>query len=174
MAQTISEKEFEQAAREFLVANAEPRVDAEQAWGEGSDQVSLLPERTLEEEQAELEASRAWAQRRFDAGFGWIGGPVELGGRGLSRDYQRVYDAVEGAFDTPPMTAYGIGLGMVAPTILAHATDEVKRRYLRSMWRGDIVACQLFSGHLSDRRAGRRRRQSPGIQLLLDTTCLLA
>ena len=43
------------------------------------------------------------------------------------------------------MTAYGIGLGMVAPTILAHATDEVKERYLRSLWRGDIVACQLFS-----------------------------
>ena len=34
---------------------------------------------------------------------------------------------------------------MVAPTILAHATDEVKERYLKSMWRGDIVACQLFS-----------------------------
>ena len=38
----------------FLEANAEPRVEAEQAWGEGSDQVSLLPERTLEEEIAEL------------------------------------------------------------------------------------------------------------------------
>jgi alkylation response protein AidB-like acyl-CoA dehydrogenase len=33
----------------------------------------------------------------------------------------------------------------VAPTILAHATDEVKERYLKKMWRGDIVACQLFS-----------------------------
>jgi acyl-CoA dehydrogenase len=43
------------------------------------------------------------------------------------------------------MTPYGIGLGMVAPTILAHATDEVKALYLRSLWRGDIVACQLFS-----------------------------
>ena len=34
---------------------------------------------------------------------------------------------------------------MVAPTILAHATDEVKERYLRTLHRGDIVACQLFS-----------------------------
>jgi len=33
----------------------------------------------------------------------------------------------------------------VAPTILAHATEEVKEAYLRKMWRGDIVACQLFS-----------------------------
>jgi alkylation response protein AidB-like acyl-CoA dehydrogenase len=34
---------------------------------------------------------------------------------------------------------------MVAPTILAHAIPEVKERYLRSLYRGDVVACQLFS-----------------------------
>jgi acyl-CoA dehydrogenase len=43
------------------------------------------------------------------------------------------------------MAVYGIGLGMVAPTILAHATDPVKGAYLRPMYRGDIVGCQLFS-----------------------------
>ena len=80
MADTVPEAEFEKAALAFLEANAEPRVEVEQAWGEGSDQVSLLPERTPEEEHAELEAARAWAQRRFDAGFGWITGPVEYGG----------------------------------------------------------------------------------------------
>ncbi|HMK63322.1 MAG TPA: acyl-CoA dehydrogenase family protein, partial [Acidimicrobiales bacterium] len=68
-----------------------------------------------------------------------------FGGRGLTRDHQRAYEALEAQFTVPPMTVYGIGLGMVAPTILAHATDEVKERYLRAMWRGDIVACQLFS-----------------------------
>jgi len=34
---------------------------------------------------------------------------------------------------------------MVAPTILAHATDKVKDAYLRKMYRGDIIGCQLFS-----------------------------
>jgi acyl-CoA dehydrogenase len=145
MPETISQEDFEHSALSFLEANVEPRVAANLAWGEGSDQVSILPERTLEEELAELAGARAWAQKRFDAGFGWITGPAEHGGRGLSRDFQRSYDACEGRFATPPMTPYGIGLGMVAPTILAHATDEVKERYLRSMWRGDIVACQLFS-----------------------------
>ncbi len=43
------------------------------------------------------------------------------------------------------MTVYGVGLGMVAPTILAHGTEEVKERYLKAMYRGDIVGCQLFS-----------------------------
>ncbi len=34
---------------------------------------------------------------------------------------------------------------MVAPTVLAHGTPEVRESYLRRLWRGDIVACQLFS-----------------------------
>jgi alkylation response protein AidB-like acyl-CoA dehydrogenase len=34
---------------------------------------------------------------------------------------------------------------MVAPTILAHAIPEVRSRYLRPLYRGDLVACQLFS-----------------------------
>ena len=34
---------------------------------------------------------------------------------------------------------------MVAPTILAHATDEVREAYLRKLYRGEMVACQLFS-----------------------------
>ena len=145
MAETISEQDFERSALSFLEANAKPRVESRQSWGEGSDQVSVLPERTLEEEQAELKEARGWAQKRFDAGFSWITGPVEYGGRGLSRDFQRNYDAIEGRFDTPAMSAYGIGLGMVAPTILAHGSDEVKALYLKRMWRGDIVGCQLFS-----------------------------
>ncbi len=48
-------------------------------------------------------------------------------------------------YRTPSLSIYGIGLGMVAPTILAHATGEVKRAYLEPMHRGDVVACQLFS-----------------------------
>ncbi len=34
---------------------------------------------------------------------------------------------------------------MVAPTILAHATEKVKDLYLAKMYRGDLVGCQLFS-----------------------------
>ncbi|HXX89833.1 MAG TPA: acyl-CoA dehydrogenase family protein [Acidimicrobiales bacterium] len=145
MAPQISETDFEREATAFLEANASPRVEVTRAWGEGSDEVAVLPEKSPEEERAELEAARVWARTRFDAGFGWITGPEELGGRGLPRSYQRLYDGIESRFDTPPMTPYGIGLGMVAPTILAHATDEVKQRYLKAMWRGEIVGCQLFS-----------------------------
>src|SRR5205807_4310775 len=55
------------------------------------------------------------------------------------------WQALEAGFDTPSQSPFGIGLGMVAPTILAHATDKVKDAYLRNMYRGDIIGCQLFS-----------------------------
>jgi alkylation response protein AidB-like acyl-CoA dehydrogenase len=141
----ISEQEFEREALSFLEAHAKPRVEDRLGWGEGSDEVALLPERSDERDLEELEAARSWALERFDAGFGWITGPVEYGGRGLSRGHQQAYASLEARFATPPMSLYTIGFGMVAPTILAHATEEVKQRYLRSMWRGDVVACQLFS-----------------------------
>ena len=45
----------------------------------------------------------------------------------------------------PNQAFFGIGLGMVAPTILAHGSEAAKDRYLAGMYRGDVVACQLFS-----------------------------
>ncbi len=138
-------EQFEADALAFLDANAERRPEETFVWGQGSDNVSLFPERTPEQELANLAAARAWAQQVFDAGFGWITGPTEYGGRGLSSDYQRIWGRVSSDYQTPSLSIYGIGLGMVAPTILAHATDEVKAAYLRKLWRGDLVACQLFS-----------------------------
>jgi alkylation response protein AidB-like acyl-CoA dehydrogenase len=145
MADVITEEEFLQEATRFLGANASPRVAIKSGWGEGSDEVAILEEKDRAQELEELEAARKWAKTRFEAGFGWITGPPALGGRGLPRSYQRLYDGLETRFDIAPQTVYGIGLGMVAPTILAHATEPVKEMYLPRMYRGDIVACQLFS-----------------------------
>jgi acyl-CoA dehydrogenase len=141
----LAEAQFEAEVRSFLDSHLERRPAETFQWGKGSDDVSLFPERTAEEAAAELEAAKAWARTAFDAGFGWISGPVEYGGRGLPRSFQRSYHALAAGYLVPPQTPFGIGLGMVAPTILAHATDQVKEAYLRSMHRGDVVACQLFS-----------------------------
>jgi acyl-CoA dehydrogenase len=144
-AEAIGREQFEVDAREFLKAHAPERMEEDFVWGEGPENVSLLPERTPDEDLADLAVAREWARTVFDAGFGWISGPPAYGGRGLPREYQRIYNAVAHDYDTPSMSAYGIGLGMVAPTIVAHATEEVKQAYLAKMHRGDIVACQLFS-----------------------------
>ncbi|MGH8982578.1 MAG: acyl-CoA dehydrogenase family protein [Acidimicrobiia bacterium] len=145
MTDTISLDEFSTAARAFLDANAEPRPEEKFAWGEGSDRVGLLEEKTPEEAAADLAAAKEWKAREFDAGFGWIAGPEEYGGRALPKEYDRAYSALRSDYRVPSQEPFIIGLGMVAPTILAHAVPAVKERYLRAMYRGDIVGCQLFS-----------------------------
>jgi alkylation response protein AidB-like acyl-CoA dehydrogenase len=141
----ITEDDFRAEALAFLEANAKRRQTEVTRWGEGSDRVGVLEEKTPEEERAEVEAAKAWRQKMFDAGFGWITGPAQYGGRELPKSYERLYQSIEAEFATPSMSPFGIGLGMVAPTILAHATDKVKDAYLRKMYRGDIIGCQLFS-----------------------------
>jgi alkylation response protein AidB-like acyl-CoA dehydrogenase len=84
---------------------------------------------------------------RFDAGLAWVHYPEGLGGLGLPRGLQAIVDtelAAAGAPDNEPHRI-GIGLGMAAPTILTHGTDEQRERWLRPLWLGEEVWCQLFS-----------------------------
>ncbi|MGW7369069.1 acyl-CoA dehydrogenase family protein [Streptomyces sp. NPDC054841] len=84
---------------------------------------------------------------RFDAGLAWVHYPVGLGGLDAPRSLQAVVDAeleAAGAPDNDPRRI-GIGLGMAAPTILAYGTEEQKQRFLRPLWVGEEVWCQLFS-----------------------------
>ena len=145
MAESITIEQFSTEAKAFLDANVPARGEEKFVWGEGDDSVGVLDEKTEEEELAELAAAKVWKAKEFDAGFGWITGPEEYGGRALTSEYERRYREITGDYKLPGTSAFGIGLGMVAPTILAHAIPEVRERYLRSMYRGDIVGCQLFS-----------------------------
>ena len=84
---------------------------------------------------------------RFDAGLAWVHYPPGLGGLGLPRELQQVVEAELAAAHAPTNQPerIGIGLGMAAPTILGFATDEQKKRWLRPLWTGEEVWCQLFS-----------------------------
>ena len=147
LSQTPSPDEFEAAATAFLDGNAERRAEADETfeWGEGDDFVGIVEEGDPAQEQVALAAAKQWAALRFDAGFGWIDGPPERGGRGLDPSYVRLYRRLEAGYSVPEQSIFTIGLGMVAPTIAAHATDEVKAAYLAGLQRGDVIACQLFS-----------------------------
>ena len=138
--------EFTQRATKFLDANL-PRKEAARAfvWGEGSDNMSMFEEKSREAEQEMVETAKAWRTKKFDAGFGWITGPTQFGGAGLTAAHERAYAAVEANYKVPSQSIFTIGLGMVAPTLLAHGTDAAKEKFLKAMWRADIVGCQLFS-----------------------------
>jgi alkylation response protein AidB-like acyl-CoA dehydrogenase len=84
---------------------------------------------------------------RFDAGLAWVHYPPGLGGQGLPRALQPAVDAEFAAARAPNNhpERNGIGLGMAAPTILAYGNDEQQKRWLRPLWTGEEVWCQLFS-----------------------------
>jgi alkylation response protein AidB-like acyl-CoA dehydrogenase len=137
---------FEKEARDFLDANA-TRKEAEKAfvWGEGSDKVAMFEEKDRDTELADVRRACEWRAQKFDAGFGWISGPAQFGGRELPHAYERLWNSLEGQYQVPNQGAFTIGLGMVAPTILAHGSDAAKELYLKAMYRADLVGCQLFS-----------------------------
>jgi alkylation response protein AidB-like acyl-CoA dehydrogenase len=142
----ISLDVFEKEARDFLDANA-TKKEAEKkfVWGEGSDKVAMFEEKDKDAETRDVAAACAWRQKKFDAGFGWISGPKQFGGRELPNAYERLYQSLEGQYQVPNQGAFTIGLGMVAPTILAHGSDAAKDLYLTKMYRADLIGCQLFS-----------------------------
>ena len=140
-----TEEEFAEQAEAFLSASTRLKAERKSVFGEGPDEIAVLPERTTEEDAREVAEAKRWARVVFDAGFGWITGPLRYGGRGLPGSFQRLYSSIEARFEIPSQAPRMIGLGMIAPTILAHGTEVAKKRYLRSLWRGDIIACQLFS-----------------------------
>ncbi len=84
---------------------------------------------------------------RYDAGLAWVYFPEGHGGLGLPRGLQPEVDRTFARAGTPGnnVRGNGIGLGMAAPTILAFGTEEQKKRFLRPLWTGEEIWCQLFS-----------------------------
>jgi alkylation response protein AidB-like acyl-CoA dehydrogenase len=104
-----------------------------------------------------------------DAGLAGITWPLEYGGRGLSRRYQRIFDAEAKAYQVPPR-ALEIGLGMCGPTILAHASEAQKAAFIPPLLRGEHIWCELFSepGAGSDLSSVQTRARRDGDEFVVD------
>jgi len=139
--------EFAARARAFLDAHAEPAPDRGAfTWGEGDDRMAYFSADPPDVDLAKVKQARAWQRIRHENGFGWITGPAQYGGRGLTPVHDLIYDTVESEYDVPDTGMISVvGLGMIGPTILAHAQQSMRDRWLPAMYRGDAIACQLFS-----------------------------
>jgi 3-oxochol-4-en-24-oyl-CoA dehydrogenase len=83
---------------------------------------------------------------RFDVGLAFVHFETGFGGRGADFSEQADVEDVFAAAGAADWSARNvIGLGMAAPTIHAHGTDEQKRRFLRPLFTGEEIWCQLFS-----------------------------
>jgi alkylation response protein AidB-like acyl-CoA dehydrogenase len=112
-----------------------------------SDQLRRRVEDFLREHDPAATDTRQWRGAQFDAGLAWVYFPEGNGGLGLPRSLQPLADDLfraAGATDDN-VAVSGIGLGMAAPTIVAYGTPAQQHRYLRPLWTGEEVWCQLFS-----------------------------
>ncbi|MFL1591906.1 acyl-CoA dehydrogenase family protein [Rhodococcus ruber] len=109
---------------------------------------------------------------RFDAGLAWVHFPPGHGGLGLPQSHQAQVEAELAAAGAPRPAAgrNGIGLGMAAPTIAAFGTEEQKSRFLRPLYTGQHIYCQLFSepGAGSDLAAVATRAVRDGNDWIVD------
>ncbi|MET7425549.1 acyl-CoA dehydrogenase family protein [Dactylosporangium sp. NPDC005555] len=82
---------------------------------------------------------------QFDAGLAWVQRPAGAGGLGIGPDRQAEVDAVLSAagrlesWERNPM-----GIGMVAPALMAHGTPA-QQALLRPIFTAEHIWCQLFS-----------------------------
>ena len=141
-------EEFLEEADAWLAARYPRAADATDhrfVWGEGDDEVRVFQEPDPEQEADALPAIRRWRQDLWDQGYGWIAGPPEYGGAGLPGGYARGFEQLTRRYRVPGDGALTISLGMVAPTILRHGSEQQKEQWLPRLYRGEQIACQLFS-----------------------------
>ncbi len=84
-----------------------------------------------------------WQKKCYEAGMVGSDYPSEYGGGGHS-GFQKIASAELSKAGVPFMINV-IGLGMAAPTILHHGSEEQKKRFLPKLLAADEIWCQGFS-----------------------------
>jgi alkylation response protein AidB-like acyl-CoA dehydrogenase len=133
---TPQEAAFRAEARSWLESHAKEK---------GSEmKLSLYHDPSPEADAESVRRSKEWQRTLYEGGWAGITWPVEYGGRGGTPIQQMIFDQEQARFDVSA-GAFAVGIGMVGPTLIAHGTEEQKKRYLEPLLRGDEVWCQLFS-----------------------------
>jgi alkylation response protein AidB-like acyl-CoA dehydrogenase len=131
-----AEAEFRAVARRWLDANAPKEFEAalrQAGFGElNLDGIDVLT------------ASRRWQARKAAAGWACPHWPREYGGRGLTPIEQVIWQQEEGVYGRLA-TPFIVGHGMCGPTLMSHASEDERRRYLPPLASGEEIWCQLFS-----------------------------
>jgi alkylation response protein AidB-like acyl-CoA dehydrogenase len=83
---------------------------------------------------------------QYDKGLAWVHFAEGQGGLGLNPKLQRTINERLFAAGAPnPVGRNPIGHGMCGPTVAVWGSDAQKKRYLRPLFTGEEVWCQLFS-----------------------------
>jgi alkylation response protein AidB-like acyl-CoA dehydrogenase len=124
-------EELRAEVRAWLVANL--------PWEYG---VGLPPR--FENLAEEVAFGRRWQAKLAEAGWVGVTWPTTYGGRGLGPAANFVVQE-ELARARAPELVGRIGVNLAGPTLLAHGTEEQKRRWLPKVLPAEELWCQLFS-----------------------------
>ncbi len=95
-------------------------------------------------DEAAFEFRRAWQRKLNDEGLAGLSWPTEYGGRGATLVEQAIFFEEVVRSKTPQM-ANVLALAMGGPTVIAHGTEEQRRRFLPPILSADEIWCQGFS-----------------------------
>ena len=128
---TVEEEKFREEVKEFIKQEAADIDIITNARGSERNDESNL-------------ASRRLAKKL--GGKGWLSltWPVEYGGKGAAGiPLKLVFTDESSKANLPGVN--GFGLEMLAPILLAHGTEEQKRKHLVPIGKGEIFWCEGFS-----------------------------
>ena len=129
---TPEEATFRAECRRWLAANAELKARPDEVFGSSLDA------------GARVQAAREWQGRKAAAGFGAITWPQAMGGRGGTPIQEVIFREEEGRYRVPTHV-FAVSLGMVIPSVAAHASPEVLARHIGPALHGRELWCQLLS-----------------------------
>jgi alkylation response protein AidB-like acyl-CoA dehydrogenase len=88
----------------------------------------------------------AFLHAQYDAGLAWVSFPLGTGGLEVNPQWQQhVNKRIKAAGAPSGFGRNPLGYGMGGPTVLAHGTPAQHERFLRPLFTGEEIWCQLFS-----------------------------
>jgi len=91
------------------------------------------------------ETAEEFRGHQFDAGLAWVHFPEGRGGLGVRPELQAPVERLLDAAGGPTRNAVGFFIHLAGPTIVTHGTPGQCDRFLRPMFTGEELWCQLFS-----------------------------
>jgi alkylation response protein AidB-like acyl-CoA dehydrogenase len=132
LASSPQEQAFRAEVRAWITGNLP------EGWGTPA----FAEPRSFEER---LTFSKQWERTLADAGWVGIHWPKEYGGRGATYMEQIIFHEEMARARAPQLFINFVGINLAGPTIMAHGSEEQKKRYLPPILSMEEVWCQGFS-----------------------------
>ncbi len=116
-----------------------------------------------------IAAAKAWQRKLYEAGYLAMSWPREYGGQAADVMRQTIVNEEMVRARAPGLIGL-MGIQMVGPTLIAHGTEEQRRRFLPKILTADEIWCQGYSepGAGSDLASLRTRAELRGEEFVVN------